>query len=171
MVVKFQDSSVWKLLQLTHEKFEAFEPKQALRNHYNEAEKFVSELPEEKFDYRYENGKWDLANVIGHLIDHHTIFLSRIIAISRGDSGELPGFDEKFWAKNSYYEYLDPFKIKRLYCSSLQNFVDHAEAIPERTYGNLGIANNIEININEYFFYFTNHEKHHFEVIKTKYLS
>src|SRR5580698_10886881 len=51
-------------------------------------------LPEERLLYRYAPGKWTMKEVLGHLIDEERIYAYRALAIARGDTTPLPGFDQ-----------------------------------------------------------------------------
>ena len=55
---------------------------------------FVQDIPMDKFDYRYAEGKWDIKEIIQHVIDTERIFAYRALRISRNDKTPLPGFEE-----------------------------------------------------------------------------
>ena len=63
--------------------------------------RFVQNLPMDKFDYRYAEGKWTIKEIIQHIIDTERIFAYRALRISRNDSTPLPGFDENSYANNT----------------------------------------------------------------------
>jgi len=56
--------------------------------------KFVQNLPMDKFDYRYAEGKWTIKDIIQHLIDAERIFAYRALRFARRDKTPLPGFEE-----------------------------------------------------------------------------
>ena len=63
--------------------------------------KFVQNIPMDKFDYRYEVGKWTIKEIIQHLIDSERVFSYRALRISRNDKTPLPGFNENEYVDNS----------------------------------------------------------------------
>ena len=63
--------------------------------------RFVQNIPMDKFDYRYAEGKWTIKEIIQHIIDTERIFAYRALRISRNDSTPLPGFDENTFAQNT----------------------------------------------------------------------
>ena len=63
--------------------------------------KFVQNIPMDKFDYQYEEGKWTIKEIIQHLIDTERVFSYRALRISRNDKTPLPGFDENYYVENS----------------------------------------------------------------------
>ena len=56
--------------------------------------KFVQNIPLDKFDYRYAEGKWTIKDIIQHLIDAERIFAYRALRFARNDKTKLPGFEE-----------------------------------------------------------------------------
>ena len=56
--------------------------------------KFVREIPMDKFDYRYAEGKWTIKDILQHLIDAERVFAYRALRFARNDKTELPGFEE-----------------------------------------------------------------------------
>src|SRR4051812_30723483 len=63
---------------------------------------FVREIPMDKYDYRYAEGKWTIKDIIQHLIDSERIFAYRALRFSRGDETPLPGFEENMYADNAH---------------------------------------------------------------------
>jgi hypothetical protein len=55
----------------------------------------------DKFDYRYAEGKWNIKEIIQHVIDTERIFGYRALRISRNDQTPLPGFDENYYVNNT----------------------------------------------------------------------
>jgi uncharacterized damage-inducible protein DinB len=63
--------------------------------------RFVQNIPMDKFDYRYAEGKWNIKEIIQHVIDTERIFGYRALRISRNDQTPLPGFDENYYVNNT----------------------------------------------------------------------
>jgi uncharacterized damage-inducible protein DinB len=63
--------------------------------------KFVQNIPMDKFDYRYAEGKWTIKDIIQHLIDTERIFSYRAMRISRNDKTPLASFDEDDYINNT----------------------------------------------------------------------
>lgn len=61
---------------------------------------FVDLLPEEKANFAYAPGKWNVKEVLQHVIDMERVFAYRALCIARGDAQALPGADQ-----NEYYQY------------------------------------------------------------------
>jgi hypothetical protein len=64
--------------------------------------RFVQNIPMDKFDYRYAEGKWTIKDIIQHLIDAERVFSYRALRISRNDKTPLPGFDENDYVDQAH---------------------------------------------------------------------
>ena len=62
-----------------------------------------SQIAEDKALYAYEEGKWTIKELLGHLIDGERIFAYRAFRFSRADETPLPGFDQDPYIKNGNY--------------------------------------------------------------------
>jgi uncharacterized damage-inducible protein DinB len=58
--------------------------KEAFSKHAD-AISFLKTIPEEKWSYRYAEGKWSIRQVVQHLIDGERIFCNRALVIARKD--------------------------------------------------------------------------------------
>lgn len=62
----------------------------------------LKNLPLEKHDYAYAEGKWTVKQLVMHIIDVERIFAYRMLVILRNDtSTTLQGFDEDDYADNA----------------------------------------------------------------------
>lgn len=62
---------------------------------------FFRSLPENKIYFRYAAEKWNIKEVLQHLIDVERIFAYRALRIARHDGTPLPGFDHNNYVKVS----------------------------------------------------------------------
>ena len=132
--------------------------------------RFVQNIPMDKFDYRYAEGKWTIKDIIQHIIDSERIFGYRALRISRNDKTPLPGFDENDYVENtnanhrSIQELLTEFSAVRH--SNLLLFKSFSEEQLTR----LGIASNHTISVRALGFLMIGHQKHHQRVFAERYL-
>ena len=132
--------------------------------------RFVQDIPMDKFDYRYADGKWTIKEIIQHVIDTERIFSYRALRISRNDITALPGFDENDYALNTnandrhLQSLLTELSIVRQ--STLALFKSFSEEQIKR----IGIASNNEISVRAIGFIIIGHQKHHQKVYKERYL-
>lgn len=56
---------------------------------------FLKSIPEERWSYRYAEGKWSIRQVVQHIIDGERIFCNRALVIARNDkTTSLVSFDQ-----------------------------------------------------------------------------
>ena len=132
--------------------------------------RFVQDIPMDKFDFRYAEGKWTIKEIIQHIIDTERIFSYRALRISRNDITALPGFEQDDYAANTeankrhLQSLLTELSIVRQ--STLALFKSFSEEQIKR----IGIASNNEISVRAIGFIIIGHQKHHQKVYKERYL-
>lgn len=132
--------------------------------------RFVQDIPMDKFDYRYAQGKWTIKEIIQHIIDAERVFSYRALRISRNDKTPLPGFDENDFVENTnandrhLQSLLTELSIVRQ--STLALFKSFSEEQLKR----IGIASNNEISVRAIGFIIIGHQNHHKKVFQERYL-
>ena len=132
--------------------------------------KFVREIPMDKFDYRYAEGKWTIKDILLHLIDSERIFAYRALRFARNDKTELPGFEENSYVdeananKRSIQDLLTEFSAVRH--SNLFLFKSFSEEQLKR----IGIASNVAVSVRAIGFIMIGHPKHHLKIFQERYL-
>lgn len=132
--------------------------------------KFVRDIPMDKFDYRYEEGKWTIKDIIQHIIDAERIFAYRALRFARNDKTELAGYEDDDYAtqangnKRSIMELLTEFSSVRH--STLLLF----KSFNEEQLLQIGTANNNPISVRSIGFIVIGHQNHHQKVFEQRYL-
>ncbi|WP_304065383.1 DinB family protein [Pedobacter glucosidilyticus] len=141
-----------------------------LKNQLNEVDDFLAEIPAEKHDYAYADGKWTVKEVVAHLIDTERVMAYRAMRFSRNDFTPLPGFDQDFYMQNvdvskrSFSDLVDELLLMRQ--ANLYFF----KSLTEEDYKKKGIASEREVSVGALLFIMAGHIEHHFNVLKAKYL-
>ncbi len=132
--------------------------------------RFVQDIPMDKFDYRYAEGKWTIKDIIQHLMDAERIFAYRALRFSRKDKTPLPGFEENDYVDNtdansrSIQNLLSEFAVVRQATLSL------FKSFSQEQLQCIGTANDNEISVRAIGFIIMGHQKHHQRVFKERYL-
>jgi uncharacterized damage-inducible protein DinB len=132
--------------------------------------KFVQNIPMDKFDYRYADGKWTIKDIIQHLMDAERIFAYRALRFSRNDKTALPGFEENDYVDQtnantrSIQSLLTEFSALRH--STLLLFKSFSEEQLKR----IGTASNNQISVRALGVVTIGHQKHHQKVFQERYL-
>ena len=132
--------------------------------------KFVQNIPMDRFDYRYAEGKWTIKDIIQHLIDSERIFAYRALRFARNDATELPGFEENDYVdeakanKRSIQQLLTELAVVRQATLSLfQSFSDEEML-------RIGVASHNPISVRALGFVIIGHQNHHQRVFEERYL-
>lgn len=130
----------------------------------------LSDVPESKAHYAYEEGKWTIAQLVQHLIDTERIFQYRALTISRETNPDIVGFDHDEYACMAPAVHLSlDFLIKQF--SLLRASTIHMyEAFLAEELGKKGKANDIEISVEQLGFVIPGHVNHHLKILKERYL-
>ena len=132
--------------------------------------RFVQNIPMDKFDYRYAEGKWTIKDIIQHIIDAERIFSYRALRISRNDQTPLPGFEE-----NSYVMQTNAN------ARSIQQLLTEMAALRQSTLllfksftleqlQLIGTASDNPISVRAIGFIMIGHQKHHQTIFQERYL-
>lgn len=74
---------------------------EALQTELEKALKFYEAFPKEKYEYRYEVGKWHVKEVLSHVIETERVMAYRALAFSREDQNVLHGFNQDQYVVHS----------------------------------------------------------------------
>jgi uncharacterized damage-inducible protein DinB len=141
-----------------------------LASHFSSSLVFIQSIPADKLGFAYAPGKWTVAQVIGHLSDSQTVFLNRILYISRGQSVAHYPFDEQTWVGSAGHDGLGRESLLNLYESGAAHAQSVVASLSSDSLRREGVANAVEITVEEIILYLMAHEKHHLRVIRDRYL-
>ena len=132
--------------------------------------KFVQNIPLDKFDYRYAEGKWTIKDIIQHLIDAERIFAYRALRFARNDKTALASFDENNYVdcanatKRSIQDLLSELLVVRQATLSLYKSFSEEQLLKT------GIASNNPMSVRALGFVIIGHQNHHQRVFEERYL-
>lgn len=132
--------------------------------------RFVQDIPMEKFDYQYAEGKWTIKDILQHLIDAERIFTYRALRFARNDKTDLPGFEENDYVNQAR---ADERTIMQLLTEL--SAVRHATILLYKTFSEkellrTGTANNNPMSVRALGFIIIGHQNHHQRVFRERYL-
>ncbi|OGX84491.1 hypothetical protein BEN47_16195 [Hymenobacter lapidarius] len=149
---------------------EGTDPREALRTQTQAIQELFSGLTEEQAEKSYAPGKWSLKEMLLHQIDSERVFGYRAMRFGRGDSQDLPGFDQDEYVafsganSRSVASLLSEYEATRAATLALFNsFTD--EQLDRR-----GTANGGPNTVRALLFIVPGHELHHLNIIRERYL-
>ena len=132
---------------------------------------FLKDIPEERWSYRYSEGKWSIRGVVQHIIDAERILCNRALVIARKDkTTPLVSFEEKDYGVTSKADN----RTKEDLISEL-TAVQHSsrkmfESFDDEQLQTSGTVNNYTIDVNALGFVILGHTLHHLKIIRERYL-
>lgn len=127
------------------------------------------DLPDDKANHRYADGKWSVKEVLGHLSDSERVFGYRMLRAARADATPLSGFDENAWALTAPHAHrpigaiVDELLAVRMSTLALVGSLDHAAL--EKSVE----ANGKLVTVRALCWIIPGHAAHHLEILKERY--
>lgn len=132
--------------------------------------KFVQNIPIDKFDFSYADGKWTIKEIIQHLIDAERIFAYRALRFARNDQTNLSSFDEDAYVLQSHastrsiQDLLTEMAVVRQATLSLFKSLSEVELL------RAGTSSNNRISVRALGFSIIGHQNHHQQIFIERYL-
>ena len=141
-----------------------------LKDHIKKTQKFVYDIPAEKWDYIYAPGKWTIKEVLVHIIDDERIYAYRALRIGRGDATPLPGFEQNDYVPYSKANDRSVKSILKEYESVRKATLTLYRSFSDEDLQRKGTANNNVYSVRGLLYHLAGHELHHLNILKEKYL-
>lgn len=145
------------------------DPKHLMKRHLADYEAFYLNLPKEKWDYAYAEGKWTIKEVLGHIIDSERIFQYRALRFSRNDKTELPGFDQDLFVAAGNAKHRTVQSLMEEYVAVRHASVTLFDGLTPEESARKGIANGYEVEAGWMAYLIAGHEMHHMQVLHERY--
>jgi uncharacterized damage-inducible protein DinB len=141
-----------------------------LRRQGAEIETFFASLEPDELGYRYEEGKWSLKEVLGHLMDAERVFLTRALAFSRQDSAEMPGFDENDYVREAGFDSRSIENLLAEFRGLRASTLAFFEGLSSEQQRREGVANGSRCSVRAFAWILAGHERHHIQIAGERYL-
>jgi len=127
-------------------------------------------LPEEKHNFSYAEGKWTLKELIQHIIDTERIFCYRALCFARNDKTVLPGFDQDLFVDCGNANQLNYFDLLDEMATLRQSTIQLFQSFSEEALLRIGVASENKISVRALGVLFSGHQMHHLNIVKERYL-
>lgn len=128
------------------------------------------DIPADRFDFRYAEGKWSVREVIGHMIDAERVFSYRALCFARGDATPLPGMDQDVFMERAEFGERSPAslidELTHLRAANVALFESFSEDALDRS----GIASDAQVTVRALIYIIAGHMIHHLHVLQERYL-
>jgi hypothetical protein len=141
----------------------------AMAEQSSETQKLLASVDDAQGAFRYAEHKWSVKEVIGHLVDSERIFGYRALAIARGESTSLPGYDENEYVRTASFDTWRIGDLAESYALGRRTNLVFFSNLPEEAWDRLGLANEHPVTTRALAYIIVGHERHHLAVLKERY--
>lgn len=141
----------------------------ALEEQSSETQKLLAGIDEVRASYRYAEGKWSIKEVIGHVIDTERIMGYRALALARGETQPIPGFDENEYVRNAGFDSWRIGDLAESYALTRRSNVVLFRNLPREAWDRRGIVNGNPVSVRALAYIIPGHERHHLNVVRERY--
>ncbi|MDX1647942.1 MAG: DinB family protein [Longimicrobiales bacterium] len=126
---------------------------------------------EEKETWRYAEGKWNLREVVGHLVDTERMFCFRALAMARSDDVDLPAMDQDEWASKSNAGRRPLADLAHEWKAVRRSTVHLFASLDDEAAERRGVASGYGFSVRSFPWIIAGHELWHRKLIQERYLS
>ena len=130
-----------------------------------------SSIYEEQAFTSYQEGKWTIAEVFGHISDSERIFNYRALQIARGFQKEMPGYDQDEYVKRSNFNDRSFASLKAELFTVMESAGYLYEGFSTTMLDSYGTASNIRVTPRTIGMITAAHRVHHIHILKERYLN
>ncbi|MCC7176971.1 MAG: DinB family protein [Acidobacteria bacterium] len=126
-------------------------------------------LNDAKASFRYDEGKWSVKEVLGHIADAERVFGYRLLRIARADTTPLAGFDENQWAATAPYHQRSIKDIVHELLAVREATLALVYSLDEAALGRSALANNKAVSARALCWILAGHSQHHLMILHERY--
>jgi len=141
----------------------------SLREVHSDSLTLFGEYPEDKWHYRYADGKWHVKELLGHLCDAERIFTTRALRFGLNDQTPLPGFEQNDYVKEARVEHRSVPDMLEEWSHIREATIKLFENFTPEMLQRQGNASGWPITVMALGFVTVGHEKHHQNIFRERY--
>jgi uncharacterized damage-inducible protein DinB len=143
---------------------------QVLENNLETTVAFLENIPAEKWDYRYAEGKWSIKEAFIHVLDTERIFAYRALRLARNDRTPMPGFNQDDYIAHYNVDERSPFSIIEEYKAVRKATLSQFSHFTDEMLDQIGTASGHAVSTRALGFMIAGHEIHHLRITRERYL-
>lgn len=131
---------------------------------------FINSIPGEKAFFAYEEGKWTIKQIVGHIIETERVFAYRALAFSRRDKNAMPSMDQDDYVRYANHNSRTLQNLANEYLAVRISNIHLFQNMTKEMLSLKGIASGVEFTVRSIPFIIAGHQEHHTDIIKERYL-
>lgn len=141
-----------------------------LRRGGDDWQAILAQLPDERADHRYAEGKWSIRQLVGHVSDAERIFTYRALRIARGDRTPLAPFDENAYADAAGSDRRTLSALAAELKAVREATIALFNSLPDDAWPLTGTASGKTVSVRALAYITAGHAQHHLNILKERYL-
>lgn len=125
--------------------------------------------PADRASHRYAEGKWSVAEVVGHMADTERVFAYRLLRIARADATPLSGFDENAWQLQAGFQSRALASVVAELTAVRQASTALVESLDAAAIEREGLANGKRVTARALAWLIGGHFAHHAAILRDRY--
>ena len=130
---------------------------------------FCRTLAEQKGRYKYESDKWNIKDIILHLIDSERIFAYRSLRFARNDKTELSGFEQNEYVPEADADGRTIHNLLSEFTNVRAATVDLFSSFNKEARHRSGVTSGVEMTVEMIGYIISGHSMHHLKIIRERY--
>ena len=144
---------------------------QLLRRQHVQTPAFLLGLDAETLERRYAPGKWNVKEVVGHVVDAERVFGYRALCAVRRVPGDIPGMDQDAFAAAARHGERPIGSVVAEYETARAANLAFLTSVGEDEWDRRVRASGFEFTARSIAYILAGHEIHHLAIIRERYLS
>lgn len=132
--------------------------------------RLLDDVSDERADYRYAPGKWSIKEVIGHLADTERVMSYRALAIARGETVDLPGYEQDDYVVAGRFDRRRISDLSREFRAIRTSTLALFEGFDDDVLLKRGRASGCTFTVRALAYLICGHEIHHKKILRERYL-
>lgn len=137
----------------------------------DERRDLIGSLSEAQAGRRYEPGKWSIREIFGHLCDAERVFAYRALSLARGETVSMPGFDHDAWIGTAGHDGRSLASLEHEWAMTRHASLTLFASFDDEAWARTGTCNDKHTAVVSLPFLIAGHERHHVNVINSRYLT
>jgi hypothetical protein len=129
----------------------------------------VASVPPAREAHRYEEGKWSIREVLGHLVDGERVFGYRAFCISRGERAGLPSFDENQYVAETRADAIPLQELAAELGLVRESNLAFLRRLAPSEWERMGTASGKPVSVRALAWIMAGHPRHHVRVLRERY--
>lgn len=141
----------------------------AMAQQSSQTQKVLASIDDAQGAFRYAASKWSVKEVLGHMVDAERVMAYRALAVARGETQSLPGFDEEEYVRHASFDTWRIGDLAESYALVRRANLVMFSNLPEEAWDRRGVANEHPVSTRALAYIIVGHERHHLAVLKERY--